>query len=254
MKGSSAPMEMVKAARMQDDNKQSFRTNLHTADVVSANDAQEREPFGEAMEPLGEKEMVASPNATEEDVVPRLKCNTEQPYADDVGEARDVHIISEGSNSSIPSAKQISPYINLVVAPCTGKRRIRNVYTSRKRSRKATTNTSKEKEVEEKKNTGTELNIAADSSGTVTAGDAPIPQLSSRCGSHHVLATGRIEHVCVAGTVDSGEELITVGDSKTIATVDGTGPSLVSFGGLPGYVVLSTVVYQLLLMVANPHM
>jgi len=39
----------------------SFHTNLETANVGSTEDVQERETFGEGMEPMGEKEMVASP-------------------------------------------------------------------------------------------------------------------------------------------------------------------------------------------------
>ena len=44
----------------------SLRTNLESANVGSGEDAQERDPFDEDMEPVGEKEMVASPLAIED--------------------------------------------------------------------------------------------------------------------------------------------------------------------------------------------
>jgi len=70
----------------QGDDRYSFHTNFHTADVGRAEDAQEHEPFSDAMQPEGENEMVASSHVMEEDVVPTLECDTEQPHADDVGE------------------------------------------------------------------------------------------------------------------------------------------------------------------------
>lgn len=45
--------------------------------------------------------------------------------------------------------KQILSFVNPTAAPSTGNRRMRNAYTSRKRCRKATPNTSKEEEVEQ---------------------------------------------------------------------------------------------------------
>ena len=90
-----------------------------------------------------------------------LECDTEQPYADDVGEEGHVRMAGQVSNSSIlkriqrspcrqqPSAKQISLFVNPATAPRTGKCRMGNVYTSRKCFRKMTPNTSKEEEVEE---------------------------------------------------------------------------------------------------------
>ncbi|KAJ8420116.1 hypothetical protein Cgig2_000796 [Carnegiea gigantea] len=53
----------------------SFYTNFYNVDMGSADDAQERKPFGDAMQPEGENEVVA-PDVTEEDVVPIQECNT----------------------------------------------------------------------------------------------------------------------------------------------------------------------------------
>ncbi|KAJ8436143.1 hypothetical protein Cgig2_033638 [Carnegiea gigantea] len=145
----------------QGDDKYLFHTHLHTADVGSAKDAQEHEPFGDAMQHQGETEMVAALHATEEDVVPTLACDTEQPHTAAVGEEGDVRMAGEGSNSSIAkriqrsarrqqhSAKQIPLFVNPAAALRTSKRRMGNVYTSRKRCRKATPNASKGEEVEE---------------------------------------------------------------------------------------------------------
>ncbi|KAJ8419667.1 hypothetical protein Cgig2_024768 [Carnegiea gigantea] len=184
----------------QGDDRYSFHTNFHTTNVGSTKDAHECEPFGDAIQPEGENKMVASPHATEEDVVPVLECNTEQPHAND-----------------------ISPYANPAATPRTGKRRIGNAYTSQKRFTKVTPNTIKEEEMEEirggarqadnvattdmavvvpvaaasglvhgprgihdtmghseeakgwKTDTGTESTTLADSTPTVAVGDAPIP-------------------------------------------------------------------------------
>ena len=89
----------------QGDYRYLFYTNFHNTDVGSTEDAQERAPFGDAMQPEGENEMVVSPHAMEEGVVPTLECNIEQPHADDVGEEGDVRMAGERSNSSI--AKRI---------------------------------------------------------------------------------------------------------------------------------------------------
>ncbi|KAJ8439632.1 hypothetical protein Cgig2_021008 [Carnegiea gigantea] len=141
IKGSSALMEMVKAACMQ------VTEESMSLSVTPCN--------------LREKMRWLRPHAMEEDVVPILECDIEEPHADDVGEEGDVRMVGEGSNSSIakriwrspwrrqPLAKQISPFVNPAAAPRTGKRRMGNVYTSRKRFRKVTPNTRKEEEVEE---------------------------------------------------------------------------------------------------------
>ena len=72
MKGSSALTKMVKAPCTQVREgcvHHRVRTCIHSVNVGSAEDAQEREPFGEGIELVGEKEMVASPPATEDDVL-----------------------------------------------------------------------------------------------------------------------------------------------------------------------------------------
>ncbi|KAJ8428908.1 hypothetical protein Cgig2_011650 [Carnegiea gigantea] len=250
-----------------------FHTNFHATEVGSAEDAQEGEPFGDAMQPEGENEMVVSPYWTEGDVVPTLECDTEQPHADAIGEEGDVCMAGEESNSSIakriwrsprrrqPSVKQISLFVNRATAPRTGKHRMGNVYTFRKQCRMATPNTSKEKELEEirggtrqpdnvvatdmavvvpvaaaggpvhgprgihdtighfeeaqgrKTDTGIELTTLADSTPTVAAGHAPIPQ-----GGQNMSA--------VLGAVHTSKEPVTVRDSETTATVDSTGPPI----------------------------
>ncbi|KAJ8424838.1 hypothetical protein Cgig2_031573 [Carnegiea gigantea] len=75
---------------------------------------------------------------------------------DAVGEEGDVHMTGEGSNLSIAkwiwtsprrqtSAKQISWFVNPAAVPRTGKRRMRNIYTSRKQYKKATPTQAKKK-------------------------------------------------------------------------------------------------------------
>ncbi|KAJ8430687.1 hypothetical protein Cgig2_018413 [Carnegiea gigantea] len=93
----------------QGDDRYSFYTNFHTADMGSAEDAHECEPFGDPMQPDGENEMVVSPHATEEDVVPTLECNTEQPHADDIGIEGDIRMAGEGGSSSIAKRVRRSP-------------------------------------------------------------------------------------------------------------------------------------------------
>ncbi|KAJ8426144.1 hypothetical protein Cgig2_032835 [Carnegiea gigantea] len=53
------------------------------------------------------------------------------------------------SGRSKEDEEQVSPYVNLIAAVRTGKRSMRNVYMSRKQSRKASSTTSKEQEVED---------------------------------------------------------------------------------------------------------
>ncbi|KAJ8450568.1 hypothetical protein Cgig2_020205 [Carnegiea gigantea] len=136
------------------DDKHSFHSSLHTADVASAEDAQKRELFGKAIQPKGEKEMVASPM--------RQRKMWSPHWSTIQNNHMQTTMVKRGwSNSSIakrirrspqrrhPSAKRISLCVNPTAAPCTGKHRMGNIYASRKRSMKATTNTSKEEEVEE---------------------------------------------------------------------------------------------------------
>ena len=86
---------------------------------------------------------------------------------------------------------QISPYVSPAATPRIGKRRMGNLHTSCKWSRKMTTNTRKEEEVEEirdtkghseeeqvwKTDSGTEPTTSADSTPTVATGDDPISQV-----------------------------------------------------------------------------
>ncbi|KAJ8423476.1 hypothetical protein Cgig2_013519 [Carnegiea gigantea] len=137
----------------KDDDSQGLCPKLHDADVARAEDVEVSESLGQGMSHEGRNEMDDSAYDTTENVVLRLKCDIQLPS--NIAEEGEMHDAGEGSKSSIakrirrsprlqhPSAKQISPYIN------PGKWRIANVYTSRKRSRKAIAHTSKQQHEEE---------------------------------------------------------------------------------------------------------
>ncbi|KAJ8428408.1 hypothetical protein Cgig2_024554 [Carnegiea gigantea] len=119
----------------------SFRTKIESANVGSGEDAQERDPFGEGKEPVGKKEMVASPAATEDYVLPTVDYNTTRH--------KRMQAMERSPRRQQPSAKQVSPYVNPIAAVHTGKCTMRNMYTSRKQCRKASSTTSKEQKVED---------------------------------------------------------------------------------------------------------
>ncbi|KAJ8424633.1 LOW QUALITY PROTEIN: hypothetical protein Cgig2_032813 [Carnegiea gigantea] len=134
----------------------SFRTKIESANVGSGEDAQECDPFSEGMEPLHPSRRQRTKCSLH-----IVDCDTAQADAGDGGEEGVVRVGGKGSNSTIakrirrspcrwqPSSKQVSPYVNSIAAARTGKCTMRNVCTSRKRSRKASSTTSKEQEVED---------------------------------------------------------------------------------------------------------
>ncbi|KAJ8425354.1 hypothetical protein Cgig2_021917 [Carnegiea gigantea] len=230
----------------------SFCTKIESANVGSGEDAEERDPFGEGMEPGEEEEMIASPTAAEDYVLPAVDCDTAQADTSGRGEEGIVRVGGEGSTSTIVkriwrsprrrqrSAKQVSPYINPIASMRTGKRTMQNVYTSRKQSRKASSTTSKEQEVEDIGVAATEAAMKGMMVMAVVVQIAAVGSLDDGVGRNHDMVAHseeeqlmKIESVTerttapeAIQTVHTMDEPITVSANDTSATDHDTGPSI----------------------------
>ncbi|KAJ8420240.1 hypothetical protein Cgig2_030303 [Carnegiea gigantea] len=152
VKGSADAID-TRITTSEGDNSHVLCINLHDVDVARAEDLEDCEPFGDDMSHEGGNEMDNSAYAREGNIVPKLEFDIQ--LAIDVSKEGEMHDAGEWSKSSIakrirrsprqrqPAVKQISSYVN------PGKRRMGNVYMSRKRSRKATIHRSEQQHEEE---------------------------------------------------------------------------------------------------------